>query len=230
MSLVAGSSGDGEHFGHGEGVAGPDSKCVVCGRGDGGGEHLAGDVDASEREVAGSEAASPGGRDEAGEVAGIGAEDRCGVAVAVVEETVDALVQRDQAEGAAARADEPADLDVVLHRRCGPGAEVDLQAVAVVDLVAEQSRQCSHRRPQLGFVARQPDLSGGAGGAGGAGAQVRVGVGAQELGAVLDEIGLGRDRYRPDCVEVDGLRVEPRLGEARHIERRSLGQSTGCPA
>ena len=154
----------------------------ACGRGDGVREHLAGDVDASEREVVRSEAAPPGRRDEPGQVAGIGAEDRRRVAVAVVEQAVDALIHRDQAEGAAARPDEPADLDVVLHRRGGPRAEVDLQAVGVVDLVAEQARQRRHGRPQLGFVARQPDLGGRAGRAGGAGAQVWVGVGAHELG------------------------------------------------
>ncbi len=230
MALVAGPSRDGEHLGHGEGVAGPDSERLPCGRGDGVREHLAGDVDAPEREVVRSEAASPGRGDEAGQIAGIGAEDRRRVAVAVVEEAVDALIQRDQAEGAAARADEPADLDVVLHRCCGPRAEIDLQAVGVVDLVAEQPRQRRHGRPQLGLVARQPDLRGRAGGAGGAGAQVWAGVGAHQLGVVLDEIGLGRDRHRVDRVEVDCLRVESRFGEARRVEGRSLGQSTGGPA
>src|SRR2546430_15901460 len=85
---------------------------------------------------------------ELGEVARIRGEKRRRDRAAAAQ-AVEALIRRHEAENRAACADEAADLDVLLHGRRRPRADVDLHEVVRADLAAEQSAERGHRRPEL---------------------------------------------------------------------------------
>ncbi len=157
VALNAHTPAERENLGHRERVVHRRAEGFLRGARERGRQHLAANIDASQPEIAWAEIAAARLVHQLRQVAGIRAQQGWGF-FAAMQQALHALCRRNQAKHARARPHEPADGEGLLHGGGGARADVDLNAVAWIDLVAEQPAQRCHGRPELGLVLGEPDL------------------------------------------------------------------------